>query len=132
MFARASNAIGGVTIDLQNFNSLSISEDYSSTWIGSGKRWGEVYEVLEPMNLTVVGGRDTQLGVGGFILGGKHDREHEIGSSVLTRCIGGISFTSRQYGWGCDNVRSYEVKVLSNFEVMKTKNPRSYFLMPQL
>ncbi len=24
---------------------------------------------LEPMNLTVVGGRDTQIGVGGFILG---------------------------------------------------------------
>jgi hypothetical protein len=70
MFAGASNAIQGVTMDLRHLNSLSIADDHSSTIIGTGKRWGDVYEILEPMNLTVVGGRATQLGVGGFILGG--------------------------------------------------------------
>jgi hypothetical protein len=76
MFAGASNAIGGVTMDLRHLNSLSIAVDHSSTIVGTGKRWGDVYEVLEPMNLTVIGGRDTQLGVGGFILGGRSRALH--------------------------------------------------------
>ena len=32
---------------------------------------------------------------------------------MLRLGVGGISYISRKYGWGCDNVRNYEV-VLAN------------------
>ena len=69
MFVGASNAQQGITIDLRNLNGIHVSENRETTSIGAGNRWAGVYKKLEPMNLTVVGGRDTQLGVGGFILG---------------------------------------------------------------
>jgi FAD/FMN-containing dehydrogenase len=69
MFPGASNAQQGITIDLRNLNSLQVSDDRLTTFVGTGTKWGEVYRELEPMNLTVSGGRDTQIGIGGFILG---------------------------------------------------------------
>ena len=71
MFAGASNAPGGITIDLRDLNLVELSEDKQTTRVGPGNRWGEVYEKLEPLNLTVVGGRNDQVGVGGFTLGGE-------------------------------------------------------------
>ena len=71
MFAGASNAIGGITIDLKYLNSVQLSEDQATASIGPGNRWREVYKVLEPEGLTVVGGRVSDVGVGGYILGGK-------------------------------------------------------------
>lgn len=72
MFSGASNAPGGITLDLRKLNSLQISDDRRLTSIGSGNRWIDVYDYLDPFNVTVVGGRDAQVGVGGFLLGGKH------------------------------------------------------------
>lgn len=71
MFAGASNAPGRITFDMKNLNDVIISEDLESTIVGTGNTWGDVYKVLDPMNLTVVGGRDTGVGVGGFTLGGE-------------------------------------------------------------
>jgi hypothetical protein len=65
MFAGASNAPGGVTFDMKYLNDVLISED-----LGTGNIWGDVYRAVDPMNRTVVGGRDTGVGVGGFTLGG--------------------------------------------------------------
>lgn len=45
------------------------------------------------MNLTVVIGRDSAVGVGGLVLGG------------------GISFLSPRFGYACDNVINYEVRL---------------------
>jgi hypothetical protein len=42
-------------------------------WVGSGNRWKDVYAKLEPLNITVIGARDREVGVGGFVLGGKLD-----------------------------------------------------------
>jgi FAD/FMN-containing dehydrogenase len=50
---------------------VEVSEDRGTTRVGTGLRWGEVYEALEPQGLTVVGGRDSGVGVGGFLLGGE-------------------------------------------------------------
>lgn len=71
MFAGASNAVGGITVDLKYLNSVELSEDRETASIGPGNQWGAVYEKLEPEGLTVVGGRVSGVGVGGFILGGK-------------------------------------------------------------
>ncbi|KAG9121112.1 hypothetical protein FRC07_003062 [Ceratobasidium sp. 392] len=79
--------------------------------IGSGLIWDDVYAALEPYNVTVVGGRATGIGVGGFILGG------------------GYSWLSNQYGLAIDNVVAFEV-VLPNGTITtatETTNPDLFF-----
>jgi FAD/FMN-containing dehydrogenase len=90
-FAGASNIDGGMTIDLINLNKVDVSQDGTETSVGPGNTWYDVYSKLEVLCLSVIGGRVSAIGVGGFTLGG------------------GISFFSGRYGWGCDNVNTYEV-----------------------
>ncbi|TGO27245.1 hypothetical protein BPAE_0045g00440 [Botrytis paeoniae] len=108
-----SNVKGGITIDLLKMKDVKISEDEEIVRVGAGCRWGEVYEVVEPRGLMVVGGRDSTVGVGGFLLGG------------------GISFLSQRYGWGSDNVRNFEI-ALSNGTIANTNahnNPDLYWAL---
>ena len=72
MFPGASNAQQGITMDLRNLNGLRVSDDRLTTSVGTGTKWGEVYRELESKNLTVSGGRDTQISIGGFILGDEY------------------------------------------------------------
>jgi FAD/FMN-containing dehydrogenase len=67
----SSNAVGGITIDLVRLNGVNIAEDEKSVKIGAGLRWLDVYTALERENLTVVGGRVSDVGVGGLTLGGR-------------------------------------------------------------
>ncbi|ATZ51323.1 hypothetical protein BCIN_06g07340 [Botrytis cinerea B05.10] len=108
-----SNVEGGITIDLVRMKDIKISEDGEIVNVGAGCRWGEIYEVVEPRGLMVVGGRDSTVGVGGFLLGG------------------GISFLSQRYGWGSDNVRNFEI-VLSNGTIANANahdNPDLYWAL---
>lgn len=66
-----SNVKGGITVDLTRMKDIELSEDDEMVKVGAGCRWEEVYEVVEPRGLMVVGGRDSTVGVGGFLLGGK-------------------------------------------------------------
>lgn len=90
-FAGASNIEGGLTLDLRNMNQVVVSADKKQTSVGAGNVWYDVYTKLQPMGLTVVGGRVSAIGVGGLTLGG------------------GISFFSNRYGWSCDNVNNFQV-----------------------
>lgn len=90
-FAGASNIKGGLAIDLRALNQVTLSADRKQTSVGAGNLWNHVYAKLSPMNLTVIGGRVSGIGVGGLTLGG------------------GMSFFSNRHGWACDNVHSYEV-----------------------
>lgn len=90
-FSGASNVEDGLTIDLVNLNGIYISDDQTETFVGAGNVWYDVYTHLQPLGLTVVGGRVSAIGVGGLTLGG------------------GISFFSNRHGWACDNVNAYEV-----------------------
>jgi FAD/FMN-containing dehydrogenase len=69
-FKGASNAEGGVTIDLVRLNQIELSADKKSVFLGAGLRWAEVYSALEADGLTVLGGRVATVGVGGILLGG--------------------------------------------------------------
>jgi FAD/FMN-containing dehydrogenase len=97
-FSGASNIDGGLTIDLLNLNEVVVSADQTQTAVGAGNRWVDVYSVLDARNLSVIGGRVADIGVGGLTLGG------------------GISFFSARYGWACDNVIAYEVCLLPNVQ----------------
>lgn len=54
-------------------NGVEVSEDRKTVKIGAGALWSEVYEVVEKEGSLVVGGRGANIGVGGFILGGRVD-----------------------------------------------------------
>ncbi|GME25723.1 FAD linked oxidase [Neofusicoccum parvum] len=95
----ASNSVGGVTVDLKRISSVELSADRTQTRVGTGAIWGDVYRALEPKNLTVIGGRVDDVGVGGLLTGG------------------GISFLSAQYGWATDNILEYEL-VLPNATII--------------
>jgi FAD/FMN-containing dehydrogenase len=69
--AGSSNADSGVTIDLVRLKQVKISKDKKSVKLGAGLRWVEVYAALEKEGLLVIGGRISNIGVGGLILGGK-------------------------------------------------------------
>jgi FAD/FMN-containing dehydrogenase len=60
----------GVTIDLGNLNETTVSKDKSLIGVGAGARWKSVYATLVPMGLVALGGRDGDIGVGGFLSGG--------------------------------------------------------------
>lgn len=66
-----ANIHNGITIDLGNINQTAFSCNKSIVSVGSGARWGYVYDTLVPEGLAVLGGRESGIGVGGFTTGGK-------------------------------------------------------------
>lgn len=72
--------------------------------IEPGGHWKDVYSnLLQNGNVTVTGGRDGGVGVGGFLLGG------------------GLSYHTPRNGLGCDTVINYEV-VLANGSVVNANS----------
>lgn len=67
----AASLKGGVVIDLGLFCDVIPSGDRSSVMIGAGSKWRHVSQVLDKAGLAVVGGRNSDVGVGGLTLGGK-------------------------------------------------------------
>lgn len=69
-FAGAANIEDGITIDLRAMNVVSLNPDRTIASAGAGSNWDDIYKMLQPMNLTVVGGRVAGIGVGGLTTGG--------------------------------------------------------------
>ncbi|KAJ9604773.1 hypothetical protein H2200_010888 [Cladophialophora chaetospira] len=88
----ASNLNGGITLDLSSLGSVTLADDRSYVEIGTGARWADVYELLDPLGLSIAGGRAGSVGVGGYLLGG------------------GISLFSSLLGWGADSLEALEVR----------------------
>lgn len=66
----ASVSNPGILVDLSKLNEISISDDHSTVSVGPGQNWGNVYEELDTYGVSVVGGREPQVGVEGLVLGG--------------------------------------------------------------
>ncbi|KAF1846872.1 FAD-binding domain-containing protein, partial [Cucurbitaria berberidis CBS 394.84] len=97
----------GILIDLSRMNSMSISKDAKTFTVGPGARWGKVYEYLDPYNVTAVGGRVAQVGVGGLLLGG------------------GISYWTGEFGLATDKVANFEVVLADGSIVNANAQQRS-------
>ncbi|KAL1634104.1 hypothetical protein SLS58_010802 [Diplodia intermedia] len=109
----ASNSVGGVTVDLKRINQVELSDCKTQTRVGTGAIWGDVYRTLEPQELSVIGGRVDDVGVGGLAMGG------------------GVSFLSARHGWALDNILEYEI-VLPNTTIVtasEDSNPDLYFAL---
>ncbi|KFY43930.1 hypothetical protein V494_01751 [Pseudogymnoascus sp. VKM F-4513 (FW-928)] len=112
-FAGSSNIDNGIAIDLAKLNQVTVSADKKQTSVGPGNVWYDVYTKLDPMGLSVIGGRVSAIGVGGLTLGG------------------GVSFFSNRYGWACDNVNTYQVVLADGSirEVTPKSLPDLYFAL---
>ncbi|KAF8959330.1 hypothetical protein BDZ97DRAFT_2043879 [Flammula alnicola] len=81
----------GVHISMYRFSTVTYNSADQTADIGAGLIWDDVYAALEPLNVNVVGGRVTGVGVAGFILGG------------------GYSWKTNQHGLTIDTVTAYEL-----------------------
>ena len=70
-YAGSANINGGITIDMRSIKNVEVSADQTITSIGGGAIWRDVYQKLAAMDLMVIGGRVSNVGVGGLTLGGK-------------------------------------------------------------
>lgn len=58
----ASNIEGGAVIDMRLLNAVEVSVDRKTVVVGVGATWGDVYKVLDPLGLSVNGGRASTPG----------------------------------------------------------------------
>lgn len=84
-----------MTIDLTKLNSVNVNEDHTVAHVGAGASWLDVYLYLDALDLSVAGGRNGAVGVGGLTLGG------------------GISYFAPRVGWACDNVVNFQIALAS-------------------
>ncbi|OLL25174.1 putative FAD-linked oxidoreductase [Neolecta irregularis DAH-3] len=96
----------GVLIALGNMNTVQ-NLGNGSAIVGPGNRWIDVYSKLQEDGLVVVGGRMSDVGVGGLLLGG------------------GLSFLSFEHGLAADNVLEYEVVLADGNIVRASQYSRS-------
>lgn len=82
-FVGASNIQGGLTIDLGSLDQVQVSEDKTLTEVGAGNGWVDVYSQLDPLGLSVVGGRVANIGVGGLTLGGMLGSSKTLDNSLI-------------------------------------------------
>lgn len=94
-WANSNNIDNGVTIDLGLMNETKLDSSTTIAAIQPGSLWNQVYATLDPLGVTVAGGRAGSVGVAGFLMGG------------------GNSFYASQQGFSCDNVKNFEVVLAS-------------------
>ncbi|KAI0150225.1 FAD-binding domain-containing protein [Xylariaceae sp. FL1272] len=93
-----SSIESGILIDLQKLKTLSLDAD-GVLQVGAGNRWGEVYTYLEEHGRSPIGGRQDDVGISGYLLGG------------------GMPAFPALHGFGADQVKNFEV-VLANSTVI--------------
>ena len=94
-WANSNNIENGLTIDLGLLNQTKLDPSTTIAAIQPGSRWNQVYATLDPLGVTVAGGRAGSVGVAGFLMGG------------------GNSFYASQHGFSCDSVKNFEVVLAS-------------------
>lgn len=70
-FKGAATLDQGIVIDLARLPSAGLSHDGNTMTVSPARKWDDLYEELDPLNLTVIGGRVAGVGVGGLVLGCK-------------------------------------------------------------
>ncbi|KAF8124592.1 FAD dependent oxidoreductase [Boletus edulis] len=103
----------GVQIAMTRFSDIVYNSEARTVTVGTGLIWDDVYAVLEPRGVNVVGGRISGVGVAGLTLGG------------------GYSWLTNQYGLTIDTVQAFEL-VMPNgtvINVMETSRPDLFFAL---
>ena len=61
----------GVLIDLQRLTSRELINNNQIIKAGPSNHWQDLYAELDPLGLSVIGGRSPQVGIAGLLLGSK-------------------------------------------------------------
>jgi hypothetical protein len=85
-----THQLRGIEVTLGNARAVKHGAS-AAVKIFAGMRWGEIYAAVAQYNLTIVGGGDLDVGIGGWTMGGGH------------------SPLSSRYGLGADQVLEMEV-----------------------
>ncbi|KAF7966288.1 hypothetical protein HWV62_39233 [Athelia sp. TMB] len=94
----------GVLVDFSQMKAYAYNSTSDTITMQPGVLWGDVYDGLQSHGVAPVGGRQSDVGVSGFLLGG------------------GLSSLSPAWGYGCDTIRSLEVVLTSGELVTATVN----------
>ncbi|CAF1453811.1 unnamed protein product [Rotaria sordida] len=76
---------------MSRFRQITYHATSQTVDLGAGLLWDDVYQALDPLGVTVVGGQISGVGIAGLILGGGYSRK------------------SNQYGLSIDNAIEYEL-----------------------
>lgn len=90
-WAGANSITDGVTLDLGAMKAITFDPQTAVLSIQPGPQWRDVFEEAEKHNVVVTGGRDANVGIGGFLTGG------------------GNAYLTGRNGFGCDTVVNFEV-----------------------
>ncbi|KAG7146524.1 Bifunctional solanapyrone synthase like protein [Verticillium longisporum] len=90
-WAGGNNIDGGVTVDLGHLRATKYNTETGIASIEPASRWADAFLTLERSGVAVPGGRDGNVGIGGFLTGG------------------GNSYYTGLYGFGCDSVVNAEI-----------------------
>lgn len=66
----------GVVLDLRGLNSKTLDGD-NVLHAGGGCVWGDIYPFLEEHGRSPIGGREVQVGMGGFLTGGAYSNHEQ-------------------------------------------------------
>ncbi|PHH68453.1 hypothetical protein CDD80_7499 [Ophiocordyceps camponoti-rufipedis] len=75
----AASIKDGVLLDLSRLDDLVYESGNKTVTVGTGNKWTAVYSLLDQHDVTVVGGRILDVGVGGLLLGSKSSPRADIG-----------------------------------------------------
>lgn len=64
------SSTSGVHISMTRLKKIVVHQDAGTVEIGAGLTWMEVYAYLASRGINVVGGRSSNVGVSGYLLGG--------------------------------------------------------------
>ncbi|KAH8663210.1 hypothetical protein BGZ61DRAFT_368088 [Ilyonectria robusta] len=109
-WAGGSNVDSGVTIDLGLMKGITYDASTGLASVLPGGRWVDAYKTLETYGVAVPGGRDGNVGVGGFLTGG------------------GNSYYTARAGFGCDSIVNAEVVLANGTIVNANKSTNSDLL----
>ena len=77
----------GILVSLSGLDEVTYDQAQGVVKVGSGNRWRNVYNKLDALGVTVMGGRSADVGVGGFLLGGTFAMADD---QVVASCISNI------------------------------------------
>lgn len=70
-YEAVSNTKDGVVLDLSSMKKVIVYKQQNAVVIEPGARWRDVTSRLDGIKMAVPGGRNSDVGVGGLVLGGK-------------------------------------------------------------